>query len=56
VSISPYLKPLEDGALERYREAGVDQLIALCFAPDRDALLRTLDTLAAGLVEPARKL
>lgn len=56
VSISPYLKPLEDGALERYREAGVDQLIALCFAPERDALLRHLDGLAASLLEPARRL
>ncbi len=56
VSISPYLKRLEDGALERYREAGVDQLIALCLAFDRDSLGRTLDGLAASLVEPARRL
>jgi probable F420-dependent oxidoreductase len=56
VSISPYLKPLEDGALPRYREAGVDQVIALCFAGDRDGLLGTLDHLAKTLVEPARSL
>ncbi len=56
VSISPYLKPLEADALARYRDAGVDQLIALCLAADRDALLAGLDRLAEDLVEPARKL
>ena len=56
ISISPYLKPLEPDALPRYRDAGVDQLIVLCFAPERDALLKALDTLAESLVEPAQRL
>jgi probable F420-dependent oxidoreductase len=56
VSISPYLKPLEDDALPRYRDAGVDQLIALCFAAGPGALEKTLDDLAERLVEPAGRL
>jgi probable F420-dependent oxidoreductase len=54
VSISPYLKPLQDGDLARYREAGVDQLILLAFAGDRDGLLRALDQ-HARLVAEARR-
>ncbi len=46
VSISPYLKPLAAGALERYREFGVDQVILPVFARDRDSLLQALDELA----------
>ena len=56
VSISPYLKPLQPDDLPRYRDAGVDQLIALCVAAGRDALLGALDGLAERLVEPARRL
>jgi len=43
VSISPYLKPLREGDVARYRDAGVDQLILLTVAGDRDGLLRSLD-------------
>ena len=56
VSISPYLKPFEADALPHYRDAGVDQLIVLAFAADRDSLLAALDGLAEKVVEPARKL
>jgi probable F420-dependent oxidoreductase len=56
VSISPYLKPLGDGDIERYHEAGVDQVIVVGFAFDRDALLSTLDTLAESSVEVAARL
>ena len=48
--------PVGDGALARYREAGVDQVIAVAFALDRDSLLSTLDTLAKNFVEPAAAL
>jgi alkanesulfonate monooxygenase SsuD/methylene tetrahydromethanopterin reductase-like flavin-dependent oxidoreductase (luciferase family) len=54
VSISPYLKPLRDGDVTRYREAGVDQLILLAFAGDRDGLLRTLDQHARLVIEASR--
>ncbi len=56
VSISPYLKPLGDGDLERYREAGVDQVIVVGFAFDRETLLPTLDALAKNSVEVAARL
>ena len=55
VSISPYLKPLREGDLPRYREAGVDQLILLAIGGDRDGLLRSLDQLAP-LVQEASAL
>jgi probable F420-dependent oxidoreductase len=54
VSISPYLKPLRDGDVARYREAGVDQLILLAVAGDRDGLLRSLDQHALRVQEAAR--
>jgi probable F420-dependent oxidoreductase len=56
VSICPYLRPMGDGAVERYREAGVDQLIVLAFAVDPDALARRLDELASDVLEPATEL
>ncbi len=51
VTISPYLRPTDADAVARYRDAGVDQLVLVAFAFDRDALLGTLDGLArsAGL-------
>jgi len=56
VSICPYFKGVDRAGLERYAELGVDRVIALVFALDRDGLLATLDALAAELVEPARSL
>lgn len=52
VSISPYLKPLDPEWIPRYREIGVDQLILLLTAFDRDAILASLDALAP-LIETA---
>lgn len=51
VSICPYLEPVGDGAVERYRDAGVDQVILMVFARDAAGLDSTLDGLAslAGL-------
>jgi probable F420-dependent oxidoreductase len=54
VSISPYLKPLAEGDIARYRDAGVDQVILLAFAGDRDGLLRTLDLHATRIAEAGR--
>jgi alkanesulfonate monooxygenase SsuD/methylene tetrahydromethanopterin reductase-like flavin-dependent oxidoreductase (luciferase family) len=64
VSVSPYLRPVDGDALRRYRDAGVDQVIALAVASPRDltaagtrdALERRLDELAAQLVAPASRL
>ncbi len=49
VSISPYLKPFDVDSVKRYRDLGIDQLILMVFAPDRDGLLTTLDGLAAHI-------
>ena len=49
VSISPYLKPFDADRVKRYRDLGIDQLILMVFAPDRDALLTTLDGLATHI-------
>ena len=48
VSICPYLKGAQPDDVKRYEDAGVDQVILLAFAFDRDGLLETLDGLAAA--------
>jgi probable F420-dependent oxidoreductase len=56
VSVCPYLRRPSLDLVERYRDAGVDQVILFLFAPDSDALRTALDTLAKQIVEPARGL
>jgi len=56
VSVSPYMKPVGADDLPRYREAGVDQVIALCVGGDPDSLRAALDRLAEEWVEPAGRL
>lgn len=56
ITICPYTRKLEAGALERYREAGVDQLVFVVLARDEDELDRRLDHLVATVLEPARAL
>jgi hypothetical protein len=41
--------------VEGYREHGVDRVVGLCFAFDRDSLLTSLDQLVVDLVEPAAR-
>jgi probable F420-dependent oxidoreductase len=53
VSICPYLKGCDRAALEQYAAVGVERVIALVFAADRDGLLPALDFLAGELVAPA---
>ncbi|HYZ92408.1 MAG TPA: LLM class F420-dependent oxidoreductase [Actinomycetota bacterium] len=54
VSICPYLLGADPDKAKRYVDAGVDQLILMAFAPTPDALVQTLDGLAATFVEPVR--
>jgi len=54
LSVCPYLQPLVPGMVDGYRERGVDRVIGLCLAFDRDSLLASLDSLATELLEPAR--
>ena len=56
ISIGPYLRPTDLDACKRYRDAGVDQVILLAFAPTESDILRMLDGLASSLLEPARAL
>jgi len=56
VSVCPYFKGADRDALERYRDLGVDRVIAVLFALDRDGLLRAADELAKELVEPGRSM
>jgi probable F420-dependent oxidoreductase len=56
ISISPYLQPIDFDAVRRYRDAGVDQVILLVVAGNRNGLLARLDELAETIVEPARDL
>ena len=46
ISVCPYFKSIERADLERYEELGVDRVIVVAFAFDRDGLLTTLDALA----------
>lgn len=49
VSICPYLRGLQDGDIDGYEAAGVDQVIVMAFAMTPDALTETLDSLAAAV-------
>ncbi|MFQ5698142.1 MAG: LLM class F420-dependent oxidoreductase [Myxococcota bacterium] len=53
ITISPYMRGCDRDRLERYRDAGVDQVIVLCGARTLDRVLERLDGLVKELVEPA---
>jgi probable F420-dependent oxidoreductase len=56
VSISPYMQPADFDTVRRYRDAGVEQVIFLVAAGNRDSLLARLDDLAKTIVGPASAL
>lgn len=56
VSVCPYLRPVDLDAVKRYREAGVDQVILMAFAPTPDEVTARLDELARTIAEPASRL
>jgi probable F420-dependent oxidoreductase len=56
VSVCPYFRPTDFDAVQRYRDAGVDQVILFCVAGTPDALEQRLDELAKQIVEPAQRL
>jgi probable F420-dependent oxidoreductase len=47
VSVCPYFKPIERADLEKYEALGVDRVILVAFAVDREGLEQALDDLAA---------
>jgi probable F420-dependent oxidoreductase len=53
LTVCPYLQPLGEGAIDGYRERGVDRLVVLCLAFDVDMLKSQLDTLVTTVLEPA---
>jgi probable F420-dependent oxidoreductase len=53
LSVCPYLQPIVPGMVDGYREHGVDRVIGLCLAFDRDMMLASLDQLVTDLLEPA---
>ncbi len=55
LSVCPYLQPVGPGMVDGYRERGVDRVIGLCLAFDRDTLLASLDQLVTDLLEPASR-
>jgi len=54
VSVCPYLQQVSPDAVEQYANQGVDRLIALCLAFDRDMMLTQLDGIAADLLRRAQ--
>jgi probable F420-dependent oxidoreductase len=56
LSVSPYLQKTGVEDLERYAEAGADQVILAAFARDPDELRRRLDSLAETMLPAAHRL
>lgn len=56
ITVCPYMRPLEEDAMERYREAGADQVILVMVAPDLASLEKNLDQLAETHVARAARL
>jgi alkanesulfonate monooxygenase SsuD/methylene tetrahydromethanopterin reductase-like flavin-dependent oxidoreductase (luciferase family) len=52
VSVCPYFNPVDADTMKRYADLGVDRVILVVFAFDRDGLLKAADD-AAALVEAA---
>jgi hypothetical protein len=52
VSICPNFKAVDRAAMERYQELGVDRVILVVLAMERDQLLTVLDHTATELLEP----
>jgi hypothetical protein len=56
ITICPYLLGADSAKVERYREAGVDQVVLAAFAFDVDGIRSLLDSYAETIVEPAAAL
>jgi alkanesulfonate monooxygenase SsuD/methylene tetrahydromethanopterin reductase-like flavin-dependent oxidoreductase (luciferase family) len=56
VSVGPYLRPCGRTELERYREAGADQVIVTAFASGANELAPLLEGIAESLLDTARRL
>jgi probable F420-dependent oxidoreductase len=54
LTVCPYMQPVDAAAVARYAELGVDRLVMLCLAFDRDTLLASLDRLATEFLPAAQ--
>jgi probable F420-dependent oxidoreductase len=54
LTVCPYFNPVTPAMVSAYAEAGVDRLVVLLLAFDRDTMLAMADQLVADVVEPAR--
>jgi probable F420-dependent oxidoreductase len=54
LSVSPYLRPVAPGMIEKYVDSGVDRLIVMCLAFDVDTLRAQLDQIEANVLRPAQ--
>ena len=55
-SSAPIINRISRDDVARYRDAGVDQLVVMAFAPGAEAVPRALDTLVSDYLEPAKRL
>lgn len=53
MTICPYLRPVDEEAVKRYRDAGVDQLVMLVVGANADDFRRRLDTVEKSVLMPA---
>jgi probable F420-dependent oxidoreductase len=56
ISVCPYFQGVDADALRRYADLGVDRVIVVVFAIDRDGLLTMLDQGTRELIDTARSL
>jgi probable F420-dependent oxidoreductase len=56
IVICPYLNRITRDDVSRYRDAGVDQLVIMAFAPAAEAIPRVLDKLVTDYLDPAKSL
>ncbi len=54
LTVCPYFNEVTPALVESYRSLGVDRLVVLCLAFDRDGLLSGLDQLVSDALEPSR--
>lgn len=56
IVVSPYLLGCDFDKIQRYREAGADQVVVVGFASERQQVRPMIEGLAEAFVEPARSL
>jgi probable F420-dependent oxidoreductase len=55
LTVCPYFNPFDGAMVEAYAEAGVDRLVVVLLAFDRDTMLSMADQLVTDVLEPASR-